>query len=76
MELAALERKKKSHRLVMGKCCLHASLFIFDQIIIKVASNQDRHKSSDDLISGRIRQPTLELLAYLPLNDENLHFRT
>ena len=29
----------------MGKCCLHASLFIFDQIIIKVAGNQDRHKS-------------------------------
>ena len=31
----------------MGKWCLHASSFIFDRIIIKVASNQDRHKSSD-----------------------------
>ena len=31
----------------MGKWCLHASLFIFDQIIIKVAGNQDKHKSSD-----------------------------
>ena len=30
----------------MGKCCLHASSFIFDQIIIKVAGNQDRHKRS------------------------------
>ena len=30
----------------MGKWCLHASLFIFDRIIIKVAGNQDRHKSS------------------------------
>ena len=30
----------------MGKCCLHASSFIFDQIIIKVDGNQDRHKSS------------------------------
>ena len=30
----------------MGKWCLHASLFIFDQIIIKVAGNQDRHKNS------------------------------
>ena len=30
----------------MGKLCLHASSFIFDQIIIKVAGNQDRHKSS------------------------------
>ena len=29
----------------MGKCCLHANLFIFDQIIIKVAGNQDRRKS-------------------------------
>ena len=31
----------------MGKWCLHASLFIFDWIIIKVAGNQDRHKSLD-----------------------------
>ena len=30
----------------MGKWCLRASLFIFDWIIIKVAGNQDRHKSS------------------------------
>ena len=29
----------------MGKWCLHASLFIFDRIIIKVAGNQDRHES-------------------------------
>ena len=29
----------------MGKCCLHASSFIFDWIIIKVAGNQKRHKS-------------------------------
>ena len=44
-ELAALERLKKSHRLIIVKCCLHASSFIFDRIIIKVAGNQDRHKS-------------------------------
>ena len=36
----------------MGKWCLHASSFIFDQIIIKVAGNQDRHKSSDELDFG------------------------
>ena len=30
----------------MGKWCLHASLFIFDRIIIEVAGNQVRHKSS------------------------------
>ena len=29
----------------MGKWCLHASLFIFDRIIIKVAGNEDKHKS-------------------------------
>ena len=31
---------------------LHASSFIFDQIIIKVAGNQDRHKSSDEFDFG------------------------
>ena len=31
----------------MGKWCLHDNLFIFDRIIIKVAGNQDRHKSLD-----------------------------
>ena len=31
----------------MGKCCLRASSFIFDQIIIKVAGNHNRHKSLD-----------------------------
>ena len=36
----------------MGKCCLHASLIIFDQIIIKVAGNQDRHKSSVEFDFG------------------------
>ena len=41
----------------------HASSFIFDQIIIKVACNQDRHKSLDVLILGLIRILTLELLA-------------
>ena len=51
-ELAALERLRIPHRLIMGKCCLHASSFIFDQIIIKVADNQDRHKSSDEFDFG------------------------
>ena len=32
----------------MGKWCIHGSSFIFDRIIIKVADNQDRHKSSDE----------------------------
>ena len=38
--------KKISHRLIMGKLCLHASSFIFYQNISKVAGSQDRHKSS------------------------------
>ena len=37
--------KKFPIRLIMGKCYLHASLFIFYRISIKVAGNQDRHKS-------------------------------
>ena len=36
----------------MGKCCLHASSFIFDRIIIKVAGNQDKHKSSEEFDLG------------------------
>ena len=30
----------------MEKWCLYASSFIFDKIIIKIAGNQDKHKSS------------------------------
>ena len=36
----------------MGKWCLHASSFIFDRILIKVAGNQDKHKSSDKFDFG------------------------
>ena len=41
----------------MGKWCLHASSFIFDRIIIKVADNQDRYKSSVEFDFGP-NQPT------------------
>ena len=51
-ELAVLESQKISHRLILGKWCLHASSFIFDRIIIKVAGNQDRHKSSAEFDFG------------------------
>ena len=64
MELAALERLKISQRLIMGKWCLRASLFIFDRIISKVAGNQDMHKiAQSSSILGRIRQLISELLA-------------
>ena len=46
----------------MGKWCLHSSWLIFDWIIIKVAGNQDRHKSSVEFDLGQIRPLTLELL--------------
>ena len=36
----------------MGKWCLHASSFIFDQVVIKVAGNRDRHKSLDEFDFG------------------------
>ena len=45
-------RSKKFHILIIGKWCLHASSFIFDRIIIKVAGNLDRHKSSDEFDFG------------------------
>ena len=44
-ELAALTVYEISDRLIMGKWCVHAGLFIFYQIIIRVAGNQDRDKS-------------------------------
>ena len=43
---------KNSHRLILEKWCLQASSIIFDRIIIKVAGNQDRHKSSDEFDFG------------------------
>ena len=58
----------------MGKCCLHASSFIFDQIIIKVAGNQDRHKSSDKF-DFRPDQTTHFGLT-CPWMTKILHFRT
>ena len=47
-ELCALERLKNSHRLIMGKWCLQASMLIFDRIFVKLAGNQDTHKISDE----------------------------
>ena len=73
-ELAALERLKNSHRLIMGKCCLHASSFIFDWIIIKVADNQDRHKSSDKFDFGL--DQTTYFGVTCPWMTKILHFRT
>ena len=58
----------------MGKCCLHASSFIFDWIIIKVAGNQDRHKSSDDFDFGP--DQTTHFGVTCPWMTKILHFQT
>ena len=58
----------------MGKCCLHASSFIFDRIIIKVAGNQDRHKSSDEFDFGP--DQTTHFGVTCPWMTNILHFRT
>ena len=73
-ELAALERLKISHRLTMGKWCLHASSFIFYRIIIKVAGNQDRHKSSVEFDFGPNQTPHFEVTC--PWVTKILHFWT
>ena len=72
-ELATFERrKKKSHRLIMGKWCLHASSFIFYRIIIKVAGNQDRRKSSDEF--DFVPDQTTHFGVTCPLMTKILHF--
>ena len=50
---------KMSHRLIMGKWCLHVSSFIFDRLIIKDAGNQDRQKSSDEFSFGPLDGPVI-----------------
>ena len=58
----------------MRKCCLHASSFIFDRIIIKVACNQDRHKSSDEFDFGP--DQTTQFGVTCPWMSKILHFWT
>ena len=58
----------------MRKCCLHASSFIFDRIIIKVAGNQDRHKSSDEFDFGP--DQTIHFGVICPWLTKILHFWT
>ena len=52
MELAALERQIKVPYTYNGKMLSPCNLFIFDQILIRVARNQDRHKRSDEFDFG------------------------
>ena len=73
-ELAALKRLNISPRLIIGKCCLHASSFIFERIIIKVAGNQDRYKSSEKFDFGS--DQTTHFGVTCPSMMKILHFRT
>ena len=48
-ELAAVERMKKSHRLIMGKTMSSHFSAIFNGILFIFAGNEDMHKSLDEL---------------------------
>ena len=65
--------KKNPHILIMGKCCLHASSFIFYRIIIKTAGNQGRHKSSEEFDFGP--DQTTHFGVTCPWMTKILHFR-
>ena len=41
-----------SHRVIIGKCCEHASAFIFDRIFFILAGNEDNHDISDKFEFG------------------------
>ena len=58
----------------MGKWCRHAILFIFDRIIIKIAGNQDRHKSSVKFDFGP--NQTTHFRVTCPWVTKISHFRT
>ena len=47
-ELAALERMKKSHRLIMGKTMSSYISTIFDWILFIFAGNEDMYKSLNE----------------------------
>ena len=58
----------------MGKCCLSASSFIFDWIIIKVADNLDKHKGYDEFEFGP--NPTTYFGVTCPYVTKISHFWT
>ena len=45
MELAALERLKNPHRLIMGKRCLHFFSTVIDRILFILKCNDNMHES-------------------------------
>ena len=61
MELAALERMKKAHRLIWGKRCHHIFSAIFAWILFIFAGNEDMHKSFNEFKFGQMR-PLVSML--------------
>ena len=49
VELAALERLKNPHRLIMGKRCRHFFSAVLDWILFILAGNGNIHESLDEL---------------------------
>ena len=47
-ELAALERLKNPHRLIMGKRCLHFFSAVLDGILFILAGNDNIHENLDN----------------------------
>ena len=47
-ELAAPERLKNPHRLIMGKGCLHFFSAVLDRILFILAGNDNIHESLDE----------------------------
>ena len=47
-ELAALERLKNPHRLIMRKQCLHFFSAVLDPILFILAGNDNIHESLDE----------------------------
>ena len=47
-ELAAIERLKNPHRLIMGKWCCHLFSAVLDQIHFILADKDDIHESLDE----------------------------
>ena len=37
-----------NHRVIMGKCCVHSSAFIFDRILFILAGNEGIYNISDE----------------------------
>ena len=65
MELAAIERLKISHRLIMGKWCLQASSYISYRFLLNLLVTRTGIKSQTSSSSGRIGLVTSELRTHV-----------